>query len=75
MCQRDDPRGHGVTFYVHVSRRASVGSPRASGGVSASARGNEGASDSVEASIISVRTECVNADGIPKSFFPGTSLA
>jgi len=55
MCQRDDSRGRGVTFYVHVTQRALVGSLHASGGVSAPARRNEEASDPVEASIINAR--------------------
>jgi len=65
MCQRDVPRSRGVTFYVHVTRRAPVGSPRVSSGVSDPARGNERerASDSAEASIISagwMRERCWN---------------
>lgn len=75
MCQRDDSRGRGVTFYVHVTRRAPVGSPRASGGIPAPVRGHEAASDPVEESIISARVGCVSAGGISRSFFPGTPLA
>lgn len=63
MCQRDVPCGRGVTFYVHVTRRALVGSSHASSGVSVPARGNERASDSAEASIISagwMRERCWN---------------
>ena len=41
VSERDVPRSRGVTFYVHVTRRAPVGSPRVSSGVSDPARGNE----------------------------------